>query len=116
MYLNFEPNTKGTDYCVGDIHGCFDRLLDLLKATNFNEKVDRLFSVGDLCDRGPNSDQVLDWLEQPWFHSVRGNHEQMLIDANDPYNSEAEGMLFMNGGQWFFQLEHTKAEKRLLFI
>lgn len=114
MYLKFEPNTKRTDYCVGDVHGCFDRLLDFLKAIDFNEKVDRLFSVGDLCDRGPNSDQVMAWLEQPWFHPVRGNHEQMVIDANDPYNSEAEGMLFMNGGQWFFQLEHTK-QKEIAF-
>lgn len=114
MYLKFEPNTGGTDYCVGDIHGCFDRLLDFLKVIDFDKKVDRLFSVGDLCDRGPNSDQVMGWLEQPWFHPVRGNHEQMVIDANDPYNSEAEALLFMNGGQWWFQLEHTK-QKEIAF-
>lgn len=114
MYLKFEPNTKGVDYCVGDIHGCFDRLNNFLKAIQFDEKVDRLFSVGDLCDRGPNSDQVLDWLEQPWFHAVRGNHEQMVIDANDPYNSGAEALLFMNGGEWYFQQNHMK-QKEIAF-
>lgn len=114
MYLSFEPNTEGVDYCVGDIHGCFDRLLDLLNVINFDEKVDRLFSVGDLCDRGPNSDQVMGWVEQPWFHPVRGNHEQMVIDANDPYNSEAEASLFQNGGKWFFSLDHTK-QKEIAF-
>lgn len=114
MYLKFEPNTKGTDYCVGDIHGCFDRLTEFLKVVRFDESVDRLFSVGDLCNRGPNSDQVLNWLEQHWFHAVRGNHEQMVIDANDPYNSGAEGCLFMNGGQWFFQENHIK-QKEIAF-
>ena len=114
MYLKFEPNTKGVDYCIGDIHGCFDRLVGLLKVVQFNEKVDRLFSVGDLVDRGPNSDQVLNWLEQPWFHAVRGNHEQMVIDANDPYNTEAAGCLFMNGGQWFFQENHN-TQKEIAF-
>lgn len=114
MYLKFEPNTKGVDYCVGDIHGCFDRLNDFLKVVGFNESTDRLFSVGDLCDRGPNSDQVLNWLEQPWFHLVRGNHEQMVIDANDPYNFSAESVLFMNGGAWYFQQNHVK-QKEIAF-
>ena len=74
MYLKFEKNLLGRDYCVGDIHGCFDRLLTILKRIGFNEKVDRLFCVGDTVNRGANSDQFLDWLTQPLFHSVRGNH------------------------------------------
>ncbi len=81
MFLKFEQNNDGIDYCVGDCHGEFLRLSAMLKAISFDESKDRLFSVGDLCDRGPNSDQVLNWLEQPWFHPVAGNHEQLLIDA-----------------------------------
>ena len=111
MYLKFEQNVKGRDFCVGDCHGEYDRLLTMLKRIGFNEKVDRLFCVGDLVDRGSNSDQVLDWLSQPWFHSVRGNHEQMLINACDPTNSWAESLLFQNGGRWFFNLDHIKQKE-----
>lgn len=111
MFLDFKENSKGRDFCVGDIHGCFDRLNDFLQAIKFDEKIDRLFSVGDLCDRGPNSDQVLNWLEQPWFHPVAGNHEQLLIDATDPLNSNAEATLFINGGQWFFQQSWDKQKE-----
>lgn len=111
MYLKFEKNLLGRDFCVGDIHGEYGRLLTMLKRVGFNEKVDRLFCVADLVNRGANSDQVLDWLTQSWFHSVRGNHEQMLIDACDPTNPWAENLLFQNGGQWFFNLDHIKQKE-----
>jgi serine/threonine protein phosphatase 1 len=60
---------------VGDIHGHFQRLQQCLEAVGFDPAVDRLFSVGDLVDRGPHSEAALDWLAQPWFHAVQGNHE-----------------------------------------
>ena len=77
---HFQENTTGIDYVVGDIHGCFEVLEETLCHLNFNPTVDRLFSVGDLVDRGPASEDSLDWLAKPWFHAVRGNHEQMAID------------------------------------
>ena len=76
---SFSQNTKGRDYAVGDCHGNFSKLRAALDSIKFDPAVDRLFSVGDLVDRGPESDHALDWLEQPWFHSVLGNHEQMAI-------------------------------------
>lgn len=114
MFLKFEQNNSGKDYCVGDIHGCFDRLNDFLREIKFNESKDTLFSVGDLVNRGPNSDQVLNWLEQPWFYPVAGNHEQLLIDASDPLNSSAEATLFINGGQWYFQ-QRLEKQKEISF-
>lgn len=102
MYLKFKPNTKGTDYCVTDIHGTFARLDSLLKAINFNHVVDRLFCAGDMVSRGPNSEDVLDWLCKPWFHSVLGNHEQMVIEAYEDVAGSAEACLFQNGGSWWF--------------
>lgn len=86
------PNAKGRDFVVGDIHGCLDELISLLAHAGFNPKRDRLFSVGDLIDRGPKSAEALDLLEKPWFFAVRGNHEQMLLDHwqnpadNAPYD------------------------------
>jgi len=48
-------NTLGRDFVIGDLHGCFDLLERLMKAVDFNFDKDRLFSVGDLVDRGPYS-------------------------------------------------------------
>lgn len=103
MYKRYDKNTQGTDYCVGDIHGCFTRLDIFLTLLDFNPEVDRLFSVGDLCDRGPNSEEVLGWLCKSWFHPVLGNHEQMVIEAYEDVAGSAEACLFQNGGAWWFR-------------
>ncbi|STI47003.1 serine/threonine protein phosphatase 1 [Escherichia coli] len=42
---------------------------------------DLLISVGDVIDRGPQSLRCLQLLEQHWVRAVRGNHEQMAMDA-----------------------------------
>ncbi len=62
---------------VGDIHGQFTKLEQALDAMGFDPARDRLFGVGDLVDRGPESHRVLDWLDKPWFHAVCGNHDFM---------------------------------------
>ncbi|MBX9754796.1 MAG: metallophosphoesterase [Pseudomonadaceae bacterium] len=94
MIKRFGRNTAGRDLAVGDIHGHFTRLQAALDAVGFDPAVDRLFSVGDLVDRGPDSIDVDCWvLRRPWFHAVRGNHEQMTIERSD--------MHFLNGGAWF---------------
>lgn len=68
-------NPNGRDFAVGDIHGCFTKLAVALGRVHFDPQKDRLFSVGDLVDRGPESHQVLTWLEQKWFYAISGNHE-----------------------------------------
>ena len=80
MIKRFPKNDAGRDFVVGDLHGCFARLQEDLGKLNFDPEKDRLFSVGDLVDRGPDSEQALGWLDKPRFHAVRGNHEQMAID------------------------------------
>ena len=77
-----EPNpaTGGRDWVVGDVHGCFDTLRQALRRIDFEYGRDRLFSVGDLIDRGPNSIEALDWLEGERFEAVvMGNHEAEMI-------------------------------------
>src|SRR3546814_19392841 len=75
----YPRNETGRDFAVGDIHGHFSRLQALLDAVEFDPSKDRLFSVGDLVDRGPECEQALDWLARPWFHAVQGNHEDIAI-------------------------------------
>lgn len=99
MILKLQRNTQGRDWAVGDIHGCFRRLSRLLKMAAFNPTCDRLFSVGDMVDRGADSAAVLEWLAQPWFHAVRGNHEQLAIDSLLG-DKQAEIRHVNNGGSW----------------
>jgi hypothetical protein len=61
-----------------------ERELDRL---GFDPVCDRVLSVGDLIDRGPESLQTLLLLEEPWFHAVVGIHELMLLNYLDYYSS-----------------------------
>lgn len=99
MIKHFNLNTIGNDFVVGDIHGHFDILEERLKLIGFNECTDRLFSVGDLVDRGPKSNECLKWLEKPWFHACKGNHEQMAIDYYSFFLDSSN--MIRNGGGWF---------------
>lgn len=106
----FEKNTVGKDYFVGDIHGMFSLLKQELDKIGFDRSKDRLFSVGDLVDRGPNSEDAINWLDQPWFHAVRGNHEQMAVDYFKPgtgWNMDKHTYEY-NGGEWFINLPIEK--------
>lgn len=95
----FSINTAGHDYVVGDIHGCYTKLQLALDDIGFNPDVDRLFSVGDLVDRGPECDKVLDWLKKPWFHPVQGNHDDMAIRYARGHNMDKDNY-WTNGGSW----------------
>ncbi|MBN3806467.1 metallophosphoesterase [Paraburkholderia sp. Ac-20336] len=76
-------NELGRDFVVGDLHGCVDALRYLLCQIAFDPARDRLFSVGDLVDRGEHSEQALALLAKPWFFAVLGNHEDTLCAVAD---------------------------------
>ena len=93
----FAANTAGRDFAVGDIHGHFTRLQAALDAIGFDPAIDRLFSVGDLVDRGPECRDALDWLAKPWFHPVRGNHDDYVVRFD---TCDVDNWVY-NGGSWF---------------
>lgn len=103
---HFNANKQGRDFAVGDIHGCFTALQQALDHISFNPAKDRLFSVGDLVDRGPESDQVLDWLDRPWFHAICGNHDFMIWRSalGNPY---PEVNHLEHGGGWLNELDQA---------
>lgn len=109
LFRRLTANQAGRDFVVGDVHGCFNKLSAELDRLGFDCKVDRLFSVGDLVDRGPQSPLVVDWLDQPWFHAVRGNHEQMALDYLDGNIDPADYDMY--GGTWFMELRHLDQER-----
>ena len=98
----FHKNLIGRDFVVGDVHGMFGHLRKLLEGVNFDPRRDRLFSVGDLVDRGPSSAQALDWLHQSWFFACRGNHEQFALESGDP--EQLELWIKYNGGGWWLDI------------
>lgn len=72
---------------IGDIHGCYNTLISLLKKIDYTSETDDLIFVGDYIDRGNNSCEVVSMLrklqEQVGKEKViclRGNHEQMAVD------------------------------------
>ena len=63
---------------VGDIHGCFDELCELLNVIKLQNQ-DRVIAVGDLVVKGPKSAEVLDlFISDRRFSSVIGNHDRKL--------------------------------------
>ena len=56
---HIERNRRGRDFVVGDIHGHFETMRHALAELKIDER-DRVFSLGDLVDRGPDSFQAKD--------------------------------------------------------
>jgi serine/threonine protein phosphatase 1 len=100
----YNRNSRGRDFVVGDIHGCFDQLRQALDAGMFVSETDRLFSVGDLIDRGPQSTEALGWLTKPWFHACLGNHEDLALRSRYDESALLSWVLF-NGGEWWVTLD-----------
>lgn len=106
---------------VGDLHGCLPELVFLLKKVSFNERSDRLFSVGDMCDRGEFSMECLELMKRPWFHAVMGNHERSLLNYFEAIfmgfgNAENNAMFCKDGGEWINkELKHYSVLSERLF-
>jgi len=63
---------------IGDIHGCFDELSELLRLVDLQTD-DRVVAVGDLVTKGPKNREVLDlFIADKRFSSVIGNHDRKL--------------------------------------
>jgi serine/threonine protein phosphatase 1 len=94
----FAVNKRGHDYFIGDIHGHHRLLKVQLEKLDFNFERDRLFAVGDIIDRGSESEKCLELLVEPWFNSVLGNHEYLFLQGFS--NPSCWQLLIENGGQW----------------
>ncbi|MBR2734280.1 MAG: serine/threonine protein phosphatase, partial [Selenomonadaceae bacterium] len=82
------PPVNDTPYkriiAVGDVHGKFGKLMSLWSKLNVNDR-DLLIFVGDYVDRGEGVAETLQWVlemrRRKNFVFLRGNHEQMLLNA-----------------------------------
>jgi diadenosine tetraphosphatase ApaH/serine/threonine PP2A family protein phosphatase len=69
----------GRTIVIGDIHGCYDELSELLERIGMGAE-DRVVSVGDLVVKGEKNREVLDlFIGDPRFAAVVGNHDRALL-------------------------------------
>jgi protein phosphatase len=94
---NNRRDVQGPFDIVGDVHGCFDELLELMSTIGYQvERQDAAFTVvppngrklvfvGDLVDRGPATPDVLrlamTMVEAGQAFCVPGNHDIKLVKA-----------------------------------
>jgi len=68
----------GRTIVIGDIHGCYDELEDLLALVKLRPD-DSVIAVGDLIVKGPKNAAVLDrFIVDDRFSAVIGNHDRAL--------------------------------------
>ena len=113
-------NTQGMDYIIGDVHGSANLLQTTLSKSAPH---DRLFMVGDIIDRGPDSVAAFKLIQHdPRVVMVKGNHEETLLkftsidlqvmfseirqyDLNTPLPTNLQALwdLLAYDGSWIFK-------------
>jgi serine/threonine protein phosphatase 1 len=76
----------GRIFAIGDIHGCSKTFQKLLLDKICIQKSDKIYCIGDYIDRGNDSKGVIDFIlslrkQSYHVHTLRGNHEQLMIDS-----------------------------------
>lgn len=89
-------------FAISDIHGCNKTFKETLHKIGLN-KEDELYLLGDFIDRGHDSKGVIDTifkLKEDGYHVVclKGNHEEMLLDAWKSSDFNYTRRWMMHGG------------------
>jgi hypothetical protein len=108
--------TKERSIIIGDVHGCIRELDDLLCRVALNA-ADRLYFVGDLIDRGPDSLAVLRRVRgllasHPESACIAGNHEAKLLRYRDKGRRLPQWARHADADDWHF-LEQLPLVHRL---
>jgi len=65
----------GIKYCIGDVHGCYYTLLELIKKLPNDAE---LIFTGDLCDKGNFSKEVIQYIIDNNHTVIKGNHDYFM--------------------------------------
>jgi len=79
---------NGRIIAIGDIHGCHQEFAELLERLSVT-KDDTLILLGDLVNRGPDSNKVIDLALENNALSLLGNHELRLLNYRKTNNASA---------------------------
>lgn len=88
-------------FVIGDIHGMYDKLKACLEKVNFDYNEDKLVLLGDICDRGGFSWEVVEELLKIRKRiSVRGNHDEWFASylKNDVLTDDLKLYWLPQGG------------------
>ena len=91
-------------FVVGDLHGSSTLLKEKLKEVGFNFNTDLLIAVGDLVDRGNENEKCVGLLNEHWFTSIKGNHEDFCYKGMMDDHVKFYHRMSNNGGEWFYNL------------
>lgn len=104
-------------YVMSDLHGCYQHFLSMLERIGFSS-TDRLIMAGDYIDRGPQSYEMLKWIEQCPLNVLLlcGNHEEefatyvdlmLLLDRSEKlgtdFASSADTAVLYKSVKYFMQ-------------
>ncbi len=68
-------------FAIGDIHGNYKALKQVLERSAFDKEADRLFVLGDVCDGWPDVVEcVEELLSIPNMVAIMGNHDEWTWD------------------------------------
>ncbi|MER2563814.1 MAG: metallophosphoesterase [Myxococcaceae bacterium] len=81
---------SGRTLVIGDVHGCFDELVELLQVSGWT-KADRLVFAGDLVAKGPDSRAVVALAREHKALGVLGNHDAHVLKAREGNASALKG-------------------------
>ena len=108
-YLDIDDDVNV--YVVGDIHACYTQLKEKLKEVGFNYNKDLLIAVGDLVDRGNENEKCVGLLNEQWFISIKGNHEDFCYKGMMDDHVKFYHRMSNNGGDWFYKLPEDLMEQ-----
>ena len=77
---------------IGDVHGCYDELVELLDQNNARDPNICVIFVGDLMNKGPKSDLVVKLAREMGAYCVRGNHEEVSLREWQKFNADPSTM------------------------
>lgn len=103
-------------YCIGDIHGNYLALLDLLTKINFDYDNDELISLGDIVDGWPQTFECIELLKKiKKLTLIKGNHDEWAIDfllttLKDPngYKNDLERYSWLQQGGYSTVLSYSE--------
>ena len=91
---------------VGDIHGCYDELKEMMDSNNITKENTCVIFVGDLINKGPKSGCVIDYVMENGWYSVRGNHDEIsMLEYNLSKSGEPQEKF-----QWVKNLQQEQVD------
>lgn len=79
-----KPKIKPQRYVLGDLHGAYKALEQVLRKSNFNDEIDSLYFLGDISDGYPEAPEAIErFLKIQNFFPVIGNHDLFLKEFSE---------------------------------